>query len=744
VSTPATFRVTGMSCAGCAARVERSVRVVPGILEASVNFAAGTLAIRARDGERPDVTAAVQAAGYDLLPVDGRPTVSDPEAVWLRVRLAVAVFFAMSAMLPSVVLYTDAAGAATRWWLAAASGALTVPVVFFSGWPFLARAVRSLRRLDPGMDLLVTTGALATFVYSAVALAAGSSAVYFETAGAIVTFLLVGRVLDDAARRRGLSAVTLLHALSPPVAHVLDVDGRGGDVGTGEVPRGARVLVRPGERVPLDGKVVAGTSHLDRSLITGESMPAAVGEGDLVEAGTLNQHGALVLEVTAAVGARALDRIAASVDRLLSRRAPLQALADRVAARLTVTVLAVAGLTGALFLATTGDAALALLRAVAVLVIACPCALGLATPMAVVVAAGRAASRGILFRDAAVIERAAAVTSVLLDKTGTLTMGRPAVVDVLPVAPYRREEVLALAAIAEAGSEHPIARAILSAAAPPREPGVTRVVPGGGVVRRGADGRELRAGTRAFLEAEGVRGITDPPAPATVVHVADGATWAGTILVADPLRDGAAGAVAALRALGLRVGLVTGDRAAVAEEVARAAGIDEVHAGRAPEEKARLVTAAQERGEVVAFAGDGLNDGPALAAADAGVAVEDATDVARAAAAVTLRSGGVERLAEALALARATRRTMRQNVAWAIGYNLVAIPAAIAGLVSPALAALAMAASSLSVIASSLRLAKAPRVLIRARRPAPPSPPSPPRRPPMTPWSRDANASRRS
>lgn len=725
-----TLRLGGMSCAGCAGRIERAVRDANGVTEAHVNFAAATLGVRVEGGASTleSVAHLVRGMGFEVQTTKPSPAArgesvdggidafaepEDPterELIWLEVRLAVAGFFAMTAMLPSIVVYlgaVDASDARALYYLAIASGALTTPVVFFSGWPFISRAIRSVRHLSPGMDLLVASGALSAFSYSVVALARGSSDVYFDTAGGIVTFLLLGRLVERLARKRSVSAVQLLHALSPPFAHLVDDTARTREVATKSVVVGARVEVRPGERIPLDGRVLSGESSVDRSVITGESMPVAIVAGACVEAGALNQVGVIVLEVTRVVGERALDRVAQAVERLLGRRAPMQALADRVAASLTALVLGIAVLVAVLGLFVFDDAALAMNRAVAVLVVACPCALGLATPMAVLVAAGHAASRGVLFRDAETLERAAEVTTVFFDKTGTLTEGQPAVIEVRPNEGYGRVEVLTLAALAERGSEHPIARAIC-AAAPPSTPteGTTRVVPGAGTGFRGMDGRRVWVGTRAFLESVGVSGVVDPVTRSTVAHVALESTWIGAIVVSDPLRAGARRAVDALRARGLRLALLTGDRVEVADDIAGAIGIKDVHAACSPNDKARLVEQASRRGEIVAFVGDGLNDGPALAAAEVGIAVEGATDVAAAAAGMALRAGGIERLVEALDLARATRRVMRQNLAWAFAYNALAIPAAIAGLVSPAFAALAMAASSLSVVANSLRLSR--------------------------------------
>ncbi|AKU98542.1 Lead, cadmium, zinc and mercury transporting ATPase [Labilithrix luteola] len=712
----ASFAIEGMSCASCAARIERVLARESGVATATVNYAAGTLSLEwdPRHFDAARAKARIEALGYRAHERGGDNT--EEELVGLRIRLALSAFFCMNAMLPSLVLYVgavDASDARARWWLAFATGVLTLPTLAFGGAPFLAGAVRSLRQHAPGMDLLVSLGAVATFAYSAVVLSLGSSDVYFDTSGMIVTFLLLGRLIERSARKRGIDSVHSLLSLSPPLAHRIDDGGLETDVDARTVEPGARIRIRPGERVPLDGRVETGESYVDRSLLTGEARPLRVASGDLVEAGTLNHDGVLLLEVTNAVGSRALDRIAGAVDRLLARRAPMQALADRFAAKLTVVVLVTAALTALVNRALTGSTSIALLRAVAVLVVACPCALGLATPMALLVAAGRAARRGILFRDGDAIERAARIDSIVFDKTGTLTTGAPIVTDLLPAPGVTRDELVASAALAEQGSEHPFARAIrASTEAPLVLAGAARTFPGKGVEWRGTDGTLIRVGAFLFVRELASAAAPDLHAPHTIpasksaVHVASAGRWLGTILVADAVRADAAGAASALHRRGIACAIASGDREEVVADVAHRLGITAARGAVDPEEKAAMLEVSRREGRVVAFIGDGLNDGPAIAAADCGIAAHGATDVALGAAHVVIRAEGISHVVEALDLARKTRRVMKQNLGWALGYNVIAIALASAGLVTPVMAAAAMATSSITVVLNSLRLGR--------------------------------------
>jgi len=763
--------VEGMSCAGCAAGIERTLGRHPAVKDVRVRFADRTARLRWDPEACPldAILEPVRARGFQLRrPADAaaeRAAADAAAARWSTVRLAVSAFFAMNAMLAALLVYLDQVppGAPRRIALAV-SGLMAAPVVFFGGWPFHRRAVRGVLAGAPGMDLLVSLGATAAFGLSLVQLLLGREEAWFDTSAMIVLFLLVGRHLEGHARRTGVDAVGKLVALAPETVRVVDeATGALRHALAAEVPSGARFRLRPGERSPLDGQVIDGASTLDRSSLTGESLPVPVSVGDLVEAGTANLTGVLTLRVVQPVGSRALDRVAAAVGRLLDSRAPLEQLADRVARHFVVGVLVVGAGTLGFAIATGSSVPDAVLRATAVIVIACPCALGLATPLALVVAAGAGARRGVLFRDGAALERAARVDLVAFDKTGTLTTGEPTVVAVEPAAEGTAETLLAWAAAVEAESLHPFARAIVrahrsmeapgsgpgdpaaearsvagagtavpsppSAASSPPAARSRQEVPGAGVLADLPVGQlapendpvvvtdrwmRVRVGRRGWLESEGVvlpgeaRDGAVSPSGRSRVHVAADDRWLGSIELADEVRQDARAALDALRRRGTALALWTGDEPGPAAAVARALGLEDssVAAGLRPEDKAELVTARRRAGQRVAFVGDGTNDAPALAAADVGVAVHKATDIALETADVVVRAGGLARVVEAFAHARRTRRVMFRNFGWAVGYNLLALPAAVAGLVPPAVAALAMAASSVSVALSSLTLAR--------------------------------------
>jgi len=689
--------VRGMSCASCAAGLERVLARVPGVQRASVSYAAERATV---DVSSPDVRAVLEGRirerGYEVVAPEPAPASDAGDR--LLVRLVITVFFTMMAMMPAavVLLGVDAAGSTTvARWLALASAVLALPAIVVGGLPPLRRALRSLR--NPGMDLLIAAGTLVTYGYSLIELARGGHAVYFDTAAMIVSFALLGRVLEERARRRGIGAVRALDALLPGRAHLVVAGNQEQDVAVEALAIGDLVRVRAGERVPIDGLVREGTSLADTAVLTGEWAPRAIGVGERIAAGLLLLDGTLLVEVERPVGQREVDMIRRAVDGLLSSRAPMQRLADALAARLAWTVLALASLTLVGTGLSLGFGAEAWMRAVAVVVVACPCALGLATPMAIAVAAGRAASRGILFRDGEAIELAARIDRVFLDKTGTLTEGRPRVTSV--TTDLDREEILRVASLLETAVHHPLARALREAAPPAELRMAIEVVPGGGVI--GRDAATWIVGSARFLREQGISVAHE--IDATTVHVARDGLWVARITLDDALRPPVATAVRSLVDEGLHPVLVTGDARGVAERVAREVGITDVHAEATPVEKANIVRAARLEGARVAFVGDGLNDGPALAAADLGIAVDSATDLAAECARIVLVEGGVERVGEALAIARATRRRMRQNLAWALVYNLLAIPAAALGWISPALAAAAMAASSLSVVGNSLR-----------------------------------------
>ncbi|MFZ5476835.1 MAG: heavy metal translocating P-type ATPase [Myxococcota bacterium] len=702
--------VRGMTCAACVRRVEGALTATPGVREAAVNFATHRAHVVAEAATRADLVRAIEGAGYGVPDeqVDA-DAAEDAEHAAVKRDLLVAIALTV----PLLVLGMAHVGYA---WVQLA---LATPVVFGPGRRFLRLAWTAATHRTADMNTLVAIGVLAAYVYSLVATVAPglfphaehgvAPHVYYEAAGAIVTFVLLGKWLEARARKRLSDAVRGLVALVPATARRVGMDGDE-DVPVDELAPGDRVIVRPGERVPADGKVVRGTSAVDEAMLTGESLPVDKAVGDLVWGGTQNQGGALVVRVTKTGADTALARIVEAVEQAQGSRAPIARLADRVSAVFVPVVVGIAVVTGLTWLALDPSAAgvaVAVERFVAVLVIACPCALGLATPAAVAVGTGRGAELGILVKGGAVLEAASRVDTVLFDKTGTLTEGRPTLTDVT-VTP----EVLALVASVEAMSEHPVARAIVEGARTKPQPVEDfRSEAGGGVEGR-VGGRHVRVGTVAYVgatdetEAERLAGLGRTPS-----FVAVDGEVVGLVAVADRPTDAARGVVAELRAQGIEVAMVTGDRERTARAVAADLGIDRVVAQVRPEDKARVVAEERAKGRVVAMVGDGVNDAPALAGAHVGVAIGGGTDIAVAAADVALLRGGVAGLPQALRLARATMRTIRQNLFWAFVYNAVGIPVA-AGLLyastgwllSPVLASAAMSLSSVSVLVNSLRL----------------------------------------
>lgn len=681
------------------------------------------------------------ACGMALEPVLPTTTEDDSELRDMTRRfrwaalLTLPVFaLAMGPMLPGVTVPHQLMAIAD--WVGLL---LATPVVFGLGAPFFARAARAVRHGTTNMFTLIVLGTTAAWAASAAALLApelfppdyrdahGRLPTYFESAAVITTLVLLGQVLELRARRRTGDAIRSLMNLAPPTARRVTPDGREDDVPLAAVRVGDRLRVRPGEAVPTDGVVVEGTASVDESMLTGEPLPVVKRPGDAVTGGTINGTGTFLMTATRVGADTLLARVVRLVAEAQRSRAPVQALADRVAAWFVPAVILVAIVTFWVWLMVPGGGpTFALVNAVAVLVIACPCALGLATPVAVTVAVGRAARAGILIRNAEALETLARADTLLVDKTGTLTEGRPRVVTVEPTEGVTAEEVLARAAGVEQGSEHPLAAAVLAAA---RERAVAipevadfEAVPGSGVRGRVA-GRAVVLGDAGLLAAAAV---ALPPAAAdradslrrdgqTVVFLAVDGRYTGLLGVADPIRPTTPEALARLRAEGLAVAMLTGDDRTTAEAVAGRLGITEVWAGVRPEQKAEIVRRLRSAGRVVIMAGDGINDAPALAAADVGIALGSGTDVAIGAAAVTLVRPDLRGLVRARILARAAARIVRQNLVFAFAYNTLGVPLA-AGvlypvfglLLGPAFAAAAMSLSSVSVVANALRLRSLP------------------------------------
>ena len=695
--------VGGMTCASCVARVEKKLNRLDGV-EASVNLATASAHVSFDPALADETTlvATVERAGYTAtLPSgDREEEASSEEAVQarrLRTRLLVA-----APLTAAVFVLAMVPGVPRLPWVQLL---LTLPVVAYAGWPFHRAAATNARHLASTMDTLVSLGTLVALTWSVVQLLTGGPHLYLEVAATVTTFLLLGRFLEARAKSRAGSALRALLELGATRAVVLE-DGDSGtiehEVEVGVLRPGMRMLVRPGAQVPTDGVVVEGASAVEESMITGESLPVEKTVGDEVVGGTLNADGRLVVEVTRVGRDTLLARIRQSVVDAQTGKAPVQRLADQISAVFVPVVLAVAALTFAAWLLTGHGADPAMTAAVSVLVIACPCALGLATPTALLVGTGRAAQLGIVIRGAEVLESSRAITTVVLDKTGTLTTGVMTVHQTAGDA-----EALALAAALESASEHPVARAV--AAHTPTSAVVQDFsnLPGVGVTGR-VDGRRVQV--TAAPEPDElpaplgtvVRAARDHGRTAVLVRVEDEPR--AVIAVGDTVKPGAREAVADLGALGLRTVLLTGDHEAAAAHVADEVGASSFRAGLLPEDKVGEVARLQADGEVVAVVGDGVNDAAALVRADLGVAIGTGTDAAIEAGDITLVNGDPALIGTAVRLARRTLRTIRQNLFWAFAYNLVGIPVAALGLLNPMVAGAAMAASSVCVVSNSLRL----------------------------------------
>jgi P-type Cu+ transporter len=739
-----TMPIIGMTCVNCANAIERQVRKLPGIEAANVNLASERLSIAYDSSQlnQAEIIARVRKAGYDVPTLSANETLEDAEAraraaeiarhkqrLWLGALFTVPLFLlSMGRDLGIVGLWSHAPWVNYLFW------ALATPVQFWVGRDYYIGAYRALRGGQANMDVLVALGSSVAYGYS-VLVTLGLvrtmpnmpgmvhfEHVYFEIAAVVITLIVLGKVLETSAKGRTSKAIRALIGLRPKTARVLR-KGNVIELPIAQVIYGDLVLVRPGERIPTDGVITEGSSLVDQSMITGEPMPVLRSVDDEVIGATLNQNGAFTFRATRVGKETALAQIIRLVEAAQGSKAPIQKVVDQISAIFVPVVIAIAVLTFVLWLAGGASLTDSLLRLVAVLVIACPCAMGLATPTAIMVGMGKGAEQGILFRNSAALERALTANTIVLDKTGTLTQGKPTLTDTVALPPFSETELLQWAASAEAQSEHPLAHAVISANTLPLSKATAfQAVIGLGVEAQ-IDNKLVLVGSRKFLadraiEAAALVAEADrlQALGKTVLWVAVAGQLAGLLAVADTLRASSAAAVKALQARGLTVIMLTGDNPTTAAAIAHQAGISQVMAEVSPGQKAAFIAKLQGEGKIVAMVGDGINDAPALAQANIGVAMGTGTDIALEVADLTLMAGDLAVLPSAFSLSRATMRTIWQNLGWAFAYNVALIPVA-AGLLAnadfappflrqlnPMLAALAMAGSSISVVMNSLRL----------------------------------------
>ncbi len=712
------FKIAGMHCASCAVKIEGALKDHPEVEEANVNYALAQATVTSDIEDDTALRKIVTDQGYtivdegehgdkDMHEHGGEKHAKRQAMISIGLALPVFVLSMFNIELPGSI-----AGMSLSSWI---EGVLTTIVVFGPGMEFHKSTWAQLKRFTSSMDTLITLGTLVALFFSWYSLFIGGF-MYFETAAVITALILVGRYFEAMSKGRASEAISKLLELGAKKAHKVMEDLSIVEVDASELKIGDHVIVKPGEKVPLDGIVIKGSSTIDESMLTGESKASQKLVGDLVYGATVNQTGAMTIRITVDPANSVLSQIVKLVEDAQKQKAPVQKLADRISSVFVPIVLVISILTFAIWMIMTGDLNASLIPAVAVLVIACPCALGLATPTAILVGTGRAASKGIFIKSGEALEHGEKIDVIMLDKTGTITKGKPSVTDIVAVAVDERE-LLKLAGSIESHSEHPLAQSIVNAA---HERGIElerdvedfESKTGHGVKARLRNktfkiGRELYMNEHKIPKALADRALELEREAKTVVYVADEKDVLGIIAIADAVKEDSKKMIDTLHKLGMQTVMITGDNQRTADAIAKQVGIDVVHAGVLPKDKLDLVKAAQDAGKRVAFAGDGINDAPALTQADLGIAMGTGTDVAIEAGQFVIVGGDPMRIPESILLSRRTFRTIKQNLFWAFFYNTIGIPLAALGLLNPMIAAGAMAFSSVSVLLNSLRLKRA-------------------------------------